>query len=79
MDANRDGVSDAQELFGLTELGIQSIRLNAEFTPDRFQHGNFLGLTSNFTRDDGSTAEIVDVWLTATSDENNRYLSQLVI
>lgn len=79
VDTNRDGVSDAQELFGLTELGIQSIRLNAEFTPDRFQHGNFLGLTSSFTRDDGSTAEVVDVWLTATSDENNRYLSQLVI
>jgi hypothetical protein len=79
VDANHDGISGADELFGLEQLGIAEIQLNPESTPDRFENDNFYGLTSSFTWADGRTSEVVDVWLNATSDENHRYVSQLVI
>jgi hypothetical protein len=78
VDANRDGISEAGELFGLKELNVASIDLGAQAT-DRTENGNFYGLTSSFSRTDGSTAEIVDVWLTSSADENHRYLSAVVI
>jgi hypothetical protein len=79
VDANHDGVSGADELFGLEQLGIAEIQLNPESTPDRFENDNFYGLTSSFTWADGRTSEVVDVWLNTTSDENHRYISQVVI
>jgi hypothetical protein len=78
VDANRDGISEAGELFGLKELNVASIDLGAQAT-DRTENGNFYGLTSSFSRTDGSTAEIVDVWLTSSAEENHRYLSAVVI
>ena len=78
VDANRNGISEAGELFGLKELNVASIDLGAQAT-DRTENGNFYGLTSSFSRTDGSTAEIVDVWLTSSAEENHRYLSAVVI
>ncbi len=62
VDANRDGVSAADELLGLTELGIQAIHLRA-VSSERMENGNHYGLISKFVRHDGGESEVVDVWL----------------
>jgi hypothetical protein len=77
VDANRDGVSDASELFGLSELGIKSIHLNPE-SSDRVENGNLYGLISKLTLADGGEAEVVDVWLETKPLEVNP-LTDIVI
>jgi hypothetical protein len=77
VDANRDGVSDAAELFGLSELGIKSIYLNPE-SSDRVENGNLYGLISKFTRVNGSEGEVVDVWFETKHLEVNQ-LANIVI
>jgi hypothetical protein len=77
VDANSDGVSEAGELKGLKELGVQSIRLNPE-TSDRVENGNLYGLISTMTLDNGGTAEVVDVWLSAKALEINTSASTII-
>jgi hypothetical protein len=77
VDANRDGVTDAGELFGLKELGVQSINLNAQAS-ERTENGNHYGLIATFTREDGSSAEIVDVWLQSRALEVNAEASIVI-
>lgn len=77
VDANSDGVSEAGELKGLKELGVQSIRLNPEVS-DRVENGNLYGLVSTMTLDNGGTAEVVDVWLSAKALEINTSASTII-
>jgi hypothetical protein len=77
VDGNRDGVSDASELFGLTELGIKSIQLTAQ-SSDRTENGNLYGLISKMTMTNGGEAEVVDVWLETQPLEVNQ-LATVVI
>jgi hypothetical protein len=70
VDANHDGISDAGELKGLKELGVKAIHLNPEAS-ERTENGNLYGLVSTMTLDNGGTAEVVDVWLSAKSLEVN--------
>jgi hypothetical protein len=59
-DANRDGVSDAGELYGLADLGITGIALDA--TPlDGYLDGQMLLAQGTFSRVDGSTGDFVEV------------------
>jgi len=70
VDANHDGITDAGELKGLKELGVKAIHLNPEAS-ERTENGNLYGLVSTMTLDNGGTAEVVDVWLSAKSLEVN--------
>lgn len=59
-DANRDGISQADELSGLADLGIASISLTA--TDDGSQNAlNTVARTGSFTRTDGSTGTVGDI------------------
>jgi VCBS repeat-containing protein len=61
VDANGNGITDAGELRGLSEAGIQSINVshaNANTT----QNGNVLFGAGHFTKLDGSTAAMTDAW-----------------
>jgi trimeric autotransporter adhesin len=61
VDADKDGVTDAGELKTLTELGISS--LGAVDTKDgTLDNGNVIGLVSSYTKTDGSSAAMADVW-----------------
>jgi VCBS repeat-containing protein len=62
LDANGNGVTDEGELKSLQEMGIVSMKLNAQAS-DLQQNGNTLGLISEYTTADGKTHQLVDVWL----------------
>jgi hypothetical protein len=62
LDGNSDGVSQEGELVDLASLGIVSIDLSVQAGTE-MNNGNWLGLESNFTTQDGQTHDIADVWL----------------
>ncbi|MFD2451357.1 Ig-like domain-containing protein [Ideonella paludis] len=61
VDSNQDGQTQAGELVGLGAVGVVSLNLNAQQT-EVLQNGNIIGLTSHYTKADGSTHELSDVW-----------------
>jgi hypothetical protein len=61
VDANGDGVTDAGELRGLIEAGIQSIDVT-HANSNTTQNGNVLFGTGQFTKVDGTTAALTDAW-----------------
>ncbi|RZL09344.1 MAG: hypothetical protein EOP40_10175 [Rubrivivax sp.] len=61
VDANQDGISGNGELKSLADLGILSMDLNAQQGTE-MDNGNLLGLVSSYTKVDGSTHEMADVW-----------------
>jgi hypothetical protein len=68
-DANTDGETDAGELLTLAQNDIAS--LNLSYTEsDRVDNGNQLRLVSNYTTTDGTSYEMVDVWLTTNYQTN---------
>ena len=69
-DRDQDGVSDTDELQGLTAAGITSINANATESSTK-NAGHDVSHTSTFTKSDGTTGTIVDVWF-----ENDRHISR---
>jgi VCBS repeat-containing protein len=68
-DVNTDGITDAGELLTLAQHDIAS--LNLSYTEsDRVDNGNQLRLVSNYTTTDGTSYEMVDVWLTTNYQTN---------
>jgi len=67
-DADADGVTDAGELRSLADLGITSIATQAKAVTV-FDEGNFIGLTANYTRTDGTEGEVADVWFRVSEAE----------
>jgi VCBS repeat-containing protein len=61
IDANGDGVTDAGELQGLSEAGIQSIDV-AHAVSNTTQNGNVLFGAGQFTKTNGTTAAMTDAW-----------------
>ncbi|HEX2009666.1 MAG TPA: heme utilization protein, partial [Roseateles sp.] len=61
VDANHDGKTDAGELKGLAELGIVELNLNAQ-SSSAVDNGNLVGLVSGYTKADGSSHAMADVW-----------------
>jgi hypothetical protein len=61
VDANHNGVTDAGELKSLSAYGITSLNLHAD-AGTVTDHGNFLGMTSNYTTADGASHAMADVW-----------------
>lgn len=62
-DTNGDGISQAQELHHMADLGIASFKLSAS-TGYTAEHGNLHGLVSSYTTTDGVVHPMDDVWLT---------------
>ncbi|MDV7438139.1 hypothetical protein R4447_16460, partial [Acinetobacter baumannii] len=60
-DLNQDGVSQANELFGLTELEIQSLNLNHTNTDTALGNDNILAQTGSFVTLDGQSHIMGDV------------------
>ncbi|HJR73576.1 MAG TPA: cadherin domain-containing protein [Luteimonas sp.] len=67
-DRNQDGISQAQELSTLAARGIASIDLHGVWTGADYRNAedNVLYATSRFTRADGSTGQVGDVFLAFT-------------
>jgi len=61
VDANADGVSQADELKTLASLRIASLNLDAR-RDGAEDHGNLIGLSSTYTTDDGKQHAAADVW-----------------
>jgi hypothetical protein len=61
VDTNGDGVTDAGELRGLLDAGIQSIDVS-HVSSNNTQNGNVLSGTGQFTKTDGTTAAVSDAW-----------------
>jgi hypothetical protein len=61
VDADKDGITDAGELKSLVDMGITSFDLSSTKGTE-LNNGNFVGLVSKFTKDDGSTHQLADVW-----------------
>ncbi|HET6789494.1 MAG TPA: hypothetical protein VFH49_16130, partial [Aquabacterium sp.] len=61
VDSNQDGVTDVGELRTLSEAGVVELNLQAH-VGSHVDHGNLLGLVSSYTRTDGSTRDMADVW-----------------
>ena len=59
-DLNQNGISEANELKTLTQLGITSINLNGIPT-QTIQDGNIIRTRSIFNRNDGTIGQIADV------------------
>ena len=71
-DKNSDGISQADELLDLSELGLDSIDLEAQEVDENHDAG-VTGLRSEWTNDKGDSYDIDDVWLdviTGISDED---------
>jgi len=60
-DGNGDGVSQADEMLTLEDLGIVSFNLEAT-EGSVIENGNLHGLVSSYTLADGSVRELHDVW-----------------
>jgi hypothetical protein len=65
IDANADGVSQAGELQTLAALNIASLSVTAQAS-DVLDQGNWIGLQSSYTSNDGSTHALADAWFLAT-------------
>ncbi|RMH90943.1 hypothetical protein EBB59_09205 [Lysobacter pythonis] len=67
-DLNQDGISQANELFSLTDVGIQSINLTPTSTTNvDVGNGNVADSTGRFTRTDGSDGNFYDLLLANNS------------
>ncbi|RMH90942.1 hypothetical protein EBB59_09200 [Lysobacter pythonis] len=67
-DLNQDGISQANELFSLTDVGIQSINLTPTSTTNvDVGNGNVADSTGRFTRTDGSDGNFYDLLLASNS------------
>jgi len=66
-DRNQDGISQADELKSLSELGIVSINLSGTTQTQNLGNGNSLSATTTFTRSDGSTGIAGDLNLSNNS------------
>ena len=70
-DINQDGVSQAEELFTLEQLGIQSLDLNHQAVNQRQGNGNSVARLGSYTSTDGSTHKMGDLLF-----DNNAMISR---
>ena len=62
VDANSDGVSQASELHTLMDLDIQSLNVAYQDVNQNLGNGNSIQQLGNYTKADGSTAQMGDAW-----------------
>jgi len=63
VDANHDGKTDKGELHGLGDFGIVSLDLSYK-TSTQGDNGNLLGMVSSYTKSDGTSHAMADVYFT---------------
>ncbi|MGE5468715.1 MAG: heme utilization protein, partial [Ignavibacteria bacterium] len=68
-DTNQDGVSQPGELHRLADLGIARLDLHEKQT-SALDNGNWIGLESTFTTEDGKAHALADVWMQIHADQN---------
>jgi hypothetical protein len=61
VDGNADGVSQADELKSLQDLGITKLNLDAKQNVSQ-NNGNWVGITSTYETADGASHAAADVW-----------------
>jgi len=61
LDSNGNGRTDAGEVVSLNDLGINALSLTAQ-TSSVFDNGNLIGLMGSYTKSDGTTHTMGDVW-----------------
>ena len=66
-DINQDGISQANELFTLDALGIQSLNLEHQENSKDLGNGNHLTHIGSYTKTDGTTGEMGDVEFASNS------------
>ena len=66
-DINQDGISQANELFTLDALGIQSFNLKHQENSKDLGNGNRLTHIGSYTKTDGTTGEMGDVEFASNS------------
>jgi hypothetical protein len=69
-DRNTDGLSQADELTGLSAAGIQSINLSYT-TSSTLNNGNLIRETSSFSTTSGGSRLIADVWFASPLDTSS--------
>lgn len=77
-DINQDGISQADELKTLTELGIQSLNTATANTPVIGTSAGAQILTGSFTRTDGTTSTLADINL-IQDNFHSEYANQIEI
>jgi len=76
-DLNADGVTDQGELKSLSELGIESLSVQARVDVS-VDNGNVVALTASFTNADGSVGTLADVWFQMDADDNDSAVNSLL-
>jgi len=61
LDSNGNGRTDAGEVVSLNDLGINALSLTAQ-TSSVVDNGNLIGLMGSYTKSDGTTHTMGDVW-----------------
>ena len=64
-DLNQDGISQANELRTLKELGIQSLDIAYKDVNKNLGNGNFIAQEGSYTKTNGTTAQMGDLLLAA--------------
>ncbi|TLN01086.1 hypothetical protein FDZ73_17215 [bacterium] len=77
-DIDQDGVSQSEELFTLTELGITSFNLTKTVASQNLGNGNQVSATGSYTRSDGTTASIVNLDL-AEDRFNSEFVDSIAL
>ncbi|MDD5084396.1 MAG: calcium-binding protein, partial [Candidatus Moranbacteria bacterium] len=77
VDKNSDGISQATELYTLSQLGIASINLSVEHGGFEYNNENIISDKSTFTYTNGTTGQIADA-IFATKDTDAEVASSFV-
>jgi hypothetical protein len=71
-DANQDGISQPEELVSLANAGVRTLSLAASYTAGQVDpYGNDLGLQGSFTRKDGTTGLMIDVYFAFSGERKD--------
>ena len=73
-DSNSDGITDEGELLTLKEAGVVELSVKAEES-DKTDNGNTIGLTGTYTKTNGETSEISDVWFAYEENKQNESIN----
>ncbi|MEX5538712.1 hypothetical protein ABFV54_26765, partial [Pseudomonas syringae] len=60
-DLNQDGISQADELFTLEQVGVKSLNTDYQNTHQRLGNGNILAQTGSYETTDGQTRQTADL------------------